>query len=399
MLSEKQMNRYAEVLIWALHTAGKTRFKSDDVILIRYDQSAVRMAEILQSKVLALGMNPVCKMGLTSRMEQNFYQKANGKQLVFQAPGEKELYEGLNGGLYLYAPDSLTHLSDIDPKRIAKATLARKPLRDILDKREEKGLFAWTLCIFPTNELARKAGLSLKQYTSQVVKACYLDKDDPVREWKKIYKDVQAIKEWLNRLEVKALHIESENIDLRVHPGERRRWVGISGHNIPSFEIFLSPDCRETEGIYYANQPSYRSGNYVEEVQIEFKKGRAIKARAKKGKAFLVKQLSVDNGARMVGEFSLTDKRFSKINKYMANTLFDENYGGRFGNCHLALGSSYSNTFDGDPATLTEKIKEDLGFNDSALHWDLVNTEKKTVTAELVSGKELIIYENGMFTH
>ena len=67
------------------------------------------------------------------------------------------------------------------------------------------------------------------------------------------------------------------------------------------------------------------------------------------------------------------------------------------GNCHIALGSSYSDTYDGEPAKLTKEIKRKLGFNDSALHWDIVNTEKKVVTAVLATGKKVIIYENGMF--
>ncbi|MBU2622885.1 MAG: aminopeptidase, partial [Proteobacteria bacterium] len=82
---------------------------------------------------------------------------------------------------------------------------------------------------------------------------------------------------------------------------------------------------------------------------------------------------------------------------FMANTLFDENYGGSFGNCHIAVGSSYSDTFSGDPKTLTGEIKKNLGFNDSALHWDLVNTEKKRVTALLAAGGKVTIYENGKF--
>jgi aminopeptidase len=59
-------------------------------------------------------------------------------------------------------------------------------------------------------------------------------------------------------MKVNRYHIESKTIDLRITPGEQRRWIGISGHNIPSFELFLSPDCRGTEGIYFANQPSFR---------------------------------------------------------------------------------------------------------------------------------------------
>ena len=106
----------------------------------------------------------------------------------------------------------------------------------------------------------------------------------------------------------------------------------------------------------------------------------------------------MDVGACRLGEFSLTDKRFSKIDCFMANTLFDENHGGKFGNCHVALGSSYTEAFDGDKAKLTKRLKERIGFNDSALHWDLVNTEKKQVTAHLKGGKTKIIYENGLFT-
>ncbi|MFH1351558.1 MAG: aminopeptidase [Pseudomonadota bacterium] len=399
MLTERQMDRYAEVLLWALKKARKGRYRKNDIILIRYDPAAERLAEILYPKILERGMNPVPRTALTFRMERHFFEKANPKHLVFQTPGEEDLYENLNGGIYLRAPESLTHLSRINPKKIGKATLSKKPLRDILDKRDEKGLFGWTLCILPTPELAKRAGLSLKQYDTQLIKACYLNKEDPVKEWNIIYRDAIAIKKWINSLEVKAYHMESEKVDLKIIPGKKRKWVGISGHNIPSFEIFLSPDCRETEGIYYADQPSYRSGNYVEGARIEFRKGKAVKVGAHKGGDFINKQLTIDGGASRVGEFSLTDRRFSKINKFMANTLFDENYGGRYGNCHVALGSSYSDTYDGDPAKLTKKMKKDLGFNDSALHWDLVNTEKKTVTAYLTSGKKMVIYENGMFRY
>jgi len=398
-LTEKQMDRYCDVLLWALRTARKEKFKNNDRVLIRYDLAAVGMAEILQAKLLDAGMNPILRMGLTSRMERNFFERANERQLVFLAPGEKELFNNLNGSIYLYAPESLTHLSHIDPKRIGKAAVSRKPLRDILDKRDERGKFGWTLCMVPTAELAKQAKLPMGQYTAQVIKACYLNKKDPVKAWKAIYQDAMAIKKWMNSMEVKSYHVQSENMDLRITPGQKRRWIGLSGHNIPSFEIFLSPDWRGTEGVYFADQPSFRSGNYVESVRIEFKKGKAVKIEAKKGRDFAIKQLSMDRGAKRVGEFSLTDKRFSKIDRFMANTLYDENYGGRYGNSHLALGSSYSNTYDGDPSRLTRERKRKLGFNDSALHWDLVNTEEKRVTAYLKSGEKIVIYENGMFKY
>lgn len=396
-LTKDHLNRYADALLWGLLKARTGRFKRGDIVLIRYEAPALSLVEILYDKLLDMGMNPIPRVGLTSNMERSFFDRANSRQLVFHPPGEKELYESLNGSIFICAPESLTHLKDADPKKIAKSLIARKALREILDRREETGEFGWTLCTFPTRELATNAKLTLAQYTNQIIKACFLDSNNPASKWETIYREAGAIKKWLNGMTVSYYHIQSENIDLRIRPGEKRRWIGVSGHNIPSFELFLSPDWRGTEGYYFANQPSFRSGNYVENIRLVFEKGRAVKIEALTGEDFTIKQLSMDRGAGRVGEFSLTDRRFSRIDKFMADTLFDENYGGRWGNCHIALGASFSETYNGNPAELTKAMKKSLGFNDSALHWDMVNTEEKIVSARLSDGKTVTIYENGIF--
>jgi len=398
MFTEKQLDRYADVLLWALKTARTKAFKKNDIVLIRYSTPALRLAETVYAKLLDMGIHPVMRTNPTATMEQNFFERSNNRQITFQPPGEKELFNHLNGGIFLNAPESITHLSHIDPKKIGKFAVARKYLRDILDARDQAGDFGWTLCTYPTKEQARHAKLSLKAYAAQIVNACFLNKTSPVSHWQEIYHGATSIKKWLNSMKVNFYHIESDHMDLIITPGEKRQWIGISGHNIPSFEIFLSPDWRGTKGIYFANQPSFRSGNYVKGVRLEFKKGSVVKIEAQKGKDFVVKQLSMDKGANKVGEFSLTDKRFSRISTFMANTLFDENYGGNHGNCHLAVGSSYIDTYSGNPKELTEEKKKKLGFNDSALHWDLVNTEKKRVVAHLASGGKATIYENGIFS-
>jgi aminopeptidase len=397
MLTEKNLEKYADILLWALQTAKKAAMKKNEIVLIQYDLPALPLAEILYGRLLDLGMRPVQRMAATCSMELSFYQKANPQQLTFIAPGDEELYKNIGGRIYLHAPQSLTHLKNIDPAKIGKAIVSRKPLKDILDTREELRRYSWTLCMFPTDELASQAKMSLAQYTTQIIKGCYLDKTDPVAEWKNIHKEITIIKKRLSSLPVKYFHMESAHMDLRITPGTNRKWAGVSGHNVPSFEIFVSPDWRGTEGVYFANLPSFRSGNYVEDVRITFAKGRAVKIEAKRGQEFVKKQLAMDKGACQIGEFSLTDKRFSHIDRFMAETLFDENFGGKDGNCHIALGSSYSDTYSGDPARLTTALKRKLGFNDSALHWDLVNTEQKTVTAHLTDGKKVIVYDRGVF--
>ena len=398
MLRAEHLENYADVLLWALQASRRTPLRNGAVVLLRYDLAGLPLAEVLYRRLVERRLNPVPRPNPTTPMQQDFYLHAGVKQLVFRTPGEKELCEALDGSIHVLAPDSLTHLADADPERIGMAATARKYLRDILDERERNGVYGWTLCLYPTPELARSAGASPEEYAEQVVRACRLDHAEPVQEWKRAHREIQEIRQWLASLGVRELRVESASMDLRLEPGEKRRWLGLTGHNIPSFEVYLSPDWRGTEGVYYADLPSYRSGNMVEKARLEFRKGRVVRAEAEAGGPFLVEQLSMDEGACRVGEFSLTDRRFSGIGRFMAVTLYDENFGGSHGNCHLALGSSYPATYDGDPADFTPELRERLGFNQSALHWDLVNTEPKTVTARLAGGRNVRIYENGEFT-
>src|SRR5690606_8240392 len=103
-------------------------------------------------------------------------------------------------------------------------------------------------------------------------------------------------------------------------------------------------------------------------------------------------------GADKLGEFSLTDARHSRITRFMAETLFDENIGGEFGNTHIALGKSYHGCYAGEEAELNdEKLAEQLGYNDSSVHTDIISTTNRTVTATLADGSQKVIYKDGQF--
>jgi len=397
MLNETHLQRYADVLLWGLRTARKKPFRKGEAVLLRFGPPALRLTEILHGRLLEQGLNPVLRFTPTPAMERDFYGLGRPRQLTYVPPGEAELCRSLGGSIMIYAPESLTHLGSVDPGRIARALVARKPFREILDRRDQQGLFGWTLGLLPTPELARQAGLDLPAYSRQVVRACFLDRPDPVAQWRGILQRARKVKRWLDGLAIDHLRVEGARTDLVVTPGDRRRWLGMSGHNIPSFEIFTSPDWRGTRGVFFADQPSFRSGNRVQGVELEFRRGRVVRATAAEGEVFLRRQLAMDPGACRLGEFSLTDRRFSRIGRYMANTLFDENYGGRHGNCHVALGSAYGDAFAGDPTELSTPLKRRLGFNDSALHWDLVNTGERRVTAGLKGGGSVTIYEKGCF--
>ncbi len=395
-----QNEKYAEVMIWALETARRNgKFKRYDTILLRSDLSALPLARAIYGKLLLRRFQVILRLNAPEDFSKEFYQRADNKQLSFIAAGEKEFQGGINGLISLRAPEDLTHLKQVDPARIAQSAVAHKPLREILDLREQKGLFSWTLCNYPTEELAKRAGLSLKEYANQVARACFLNEKDPVKKWKEVTKQITEIGQWLSALPIQTLRVESAHMDFEVLLGEKRKFIAGGGCNVPSFEIFTSPDWRGTRGVYFADLSSYRSGNYVKGVRLEFEKGRAVKADAEQGAEFVRKMLAMDRGAAQIGEFSLTDRRFSKITKFMADILYDENFGGKYGNCHVAVGASYADTFSGPQSKLDKKLKEKLGFNDSSLHWDLINTEDKTVTARLKDGTQQVIYERGQFLY
>lgn len=397
IFSKKQLENYADTLIWGLTAERKRPLKRGDVIIVRVQFDAMPLAEVVHRRLIERGLNVVFRYLPNPVIEKDFYQLSDKAQRVFVNDGEKEFYESAHGLIALNSPASLTHLKAVDPQRIAQVAIAKRPLRRIWDRREEQGHFSWTLCTYPTPELAKNARLSMKDYAAQIAKACYLDERDPVARWKKTYKDCTAIKKWLKSLPIDTIRVRTKSMDFETTLGEHRRFQGVSGANIPSFEVFTSPDWRGTRGTYYANLPSFRNGNIVAGIKLTFKDGRAVAVRAQRGEDFVKKTLATDRGASQIGEFSLTDIRFSKIDRFMADTLFDENFGGRHGNCHIAMGVSYSDTFDGDPAKLTEARKKGLGFNDSSIHWDIINTEDKLVTARLKSGKTVTIYEKGKF--
>ncbi|MBA4357641.1 MAG: aminopeptidase [Desulfovibrio sp.] len=397
MFSTDELKKYARTLWWGLGTARTSPFRPGDLILLRFDQLATPLAEAVFDLLMDEGMVPVVRQNLTSSMELSFYGKGSDAQITTVPPGDRELTAHLSGLISLIAPASLTHLAGTDSAKIGQGAVARKFLREIMEGREQSGDFGWTLCAYPTPEQARCAGISVEEYARVIKRACFLYDADPAARWAEVYAEVQRVKQTLSALDIRSLRVESAHCDLTLTPGAERRWLGVSGHNIPSFEIFLSPDWRGTEGVYFADQPSYRSGNRVEGVRLEFKAGRAVSVSAREGQEFVQKQLAMDEGAAQLGEFSLTDRRHSRIDTFMANTLFDENYGGVFGNCHVAVGASYADTYGGDQSQLDAELKKSLGFNDSALHWDLVNTEDKTVTATLKDGSRRVIYKSGEF--
>jgi aminopeptidase len=212
-----------------------------------------------------------------------------------------------------------------------------------------------------------------------------------------VQQEIETIKDKLDNLKIEKLFIKGANIDLEVKIGPNRKWLSGGGKNIPSFEIFTSPDWRGTNGHIYFNQPLYYSGKRISGVSLQFKDGLVVESSATENADALQEMIAQEN-ADKAGEFSLTDKRHSRITKFMATTLFDENMGGEFGNTHIALGNAYKDTFPGDMSAVTTEEWAAMGYNACPkVHTDIISTEDRTVTALLGDGSVQVIYKEGMF--
>ncbi|MBU2543211.1 aminopeptidase [Patescibacteria group bacterium] len=394
--SSKILQKYAEVLINCALNSGEG-IKPGEVVRLIVPDIAKPLALELQNTVLKSGGHPMLQI-IPTQLDKDFYTLANDDQLTFfPEPYLRERVKLIDHQVFIIADPDPFELKDIDPQKFIKARDAKKAYRDWLDDKENRNQFTWTAGLWAVSAKAEIVGLSLKNYWQQIIKACFLDKEEPIVEWQRIFKMQKSIKKSLNAMSIEWLEIKGPDVDLKVKLGANRIWNGGNGRNIPSFEFFTSPNWRGTQGWISFNQPLYRYGNVIKDIHLEFKNGLVTKAKAKTGNKFLQEMLKSPN-ADKIGEYSLTDKRMSRITHVMAETLFDENIGGPYGNTHLAVGRCYKDCYRGDPSLMSKEKWAEMGFNDSAEHTDIVSTTDRTVTATMTDGSQKMIYEKGKFT-
>jgi len=394
--SQEILEKYATLLVnFALNNG--TGLKPGETVQIAVPDIAKPLAKELNIAVLKAGGHPIVRLTPTG-FERDYYTYANTEQLThFPEKFLRAKAELLDHTISIIADPDPDILKGIDSKKIMLSREAQYPYREWLFDKQHRKKFSWTLGLWGTQAKADIVGLTLKEYWDQIISACYLDTPDPVSEWRQLTKMQKDIQIKLNELEIESVHVVGKDVDLTIKLGKNRAWKTGSGCNIPSFEHFTSPDWRGTNGWIQFNQPLYRYGNVIENVRLEFKNGRVVKSSASKGETVLKDMLATKN-ADKVGEFSLTDNRFSKITHTMAETLFDENIGGPFGNSHIAVGMAYKDCYKGDPATVEKADWEAMGYNNSSVHTDIVTTTDRTVTATLQDGSQKVIYKNGQFT-
>jgi aminopeptidase len=256
-------------------------------------------------------------------------------------------------------------------KQVAHAK-AKSALIDIQMVRQANNTLRRCTTQFPTFSYAQSAGMSLRQYADFLFSACKVDLDDPAAAWQQVQREQARLVDWLKGK--KAVQVHGKNIDLELSI-EGRSFINADGKvNFPDGEIFTGPVEDSVNGWVRFTYPAYFRGNEVKGVELEFRDGSVVGAKAQSNESFLIATLDTDSGSRRLGEFAIGTNR--EITEFTGSILFDEKMGGTV---HMAVGQGYGETGS---------------VNNSSVHWDMI--------CDMRDGGEIVVdgdlfYRNGEF--
>jgi len=300
-------------------------------------------------------------------------------------------------------PDGLRGINPKYFKAFAARIKISKPYRDAIDNKHQWCIAAvpgeaWAKKVHP--ELSKRA--AVEQLWKDILYTARADGEDPIADWEEHNRDLKARSKYLNDLHLRELRYHSANgTDFKVgliptaefHAGRDKTMQGVVyDPNMPTEEVFTSPDRRTAEGIVYATKPLSYQGQLIENFSVRFEKGRAVEVKAEKGQDVLEQIISMDEGCHYLGECALVPKE-SAIHQsglLFYNTLFDENAA-----CHLALGFGFDECVKGFENMTKEELYE-IGVNDAGNHTDfMIGSDDLSIDGVDEHGNVHPIFRNG----
>ena len=300
-------------------------------------------------------------------------------------------------------PDGLRGINPKYFKAFAARIKISKPYRDAIDNKHQWCIAAvpgeaWAKKVHP--ELSKRA--AVEQLWKDILYTARADGEDPIADWEEHNRDLKARSKYLNDLHLRELRYHSANgTDFKVgliptaefHAGRDKTMQGVVyDPNMPTEEVFTSPDRRTAEGIVYATKPLSYQGQLIENFSVRFEKGRAVEVKAEKGQDVLEQIISMDEGCHYLGECALVPKE-SPIHQsglLFYNTLFDENAA-----CHLALGFGFDECVKGFENMTKEELYE-IGVNDAGNHTDfMIGSDDLSIDGVDEHGNVHPIFRNG----
>lgn len=323
------------------------------------------------------------------------------------------LYEGMakayaNGAARLaISGDNPMLLANEDAAKVARANRANSTAyKPALEKISNFDI-NWNIISYPNPSWAKQVFPDLPEdeavhnLAEAIFAASRVNRDDPVAAWAEHNANLAKRSKWLNKERFSALHFTGPGTDLTVGLADDHEWHGGASKakngvtcnpNIPTEEVFTTPHANRVDGYVSSTKPLSHQGTLIDNIQVTFKDGKIIEAKASKGEEVLKRVLETDEGASRLGEVALVphSSPISASGILFYNTLFDEN-----ASCHIALGQCYSKCFLNGAELSQDEIKA-KGGNSSLIHIDwMIGSDKVDIDGIRADGTKVPVMRKG----
>ena len=314
--------------------------------------------------------------------------------------GERTLELGEERGATILLSGPLApHLyDDLDPERLGRDVFPRiKEWTTVINARTVNWCIApgpsdkWAQLVYPDLE----PDAALEKLWEQVMHVCRMDEPDPEAAWRERSSALKSVAERLTERRFDSMHLEGGGTDLTVGLLPTSRWIGggdetVDGiahmANLPTEEVFTTPDPERADGVVRATKPLYSQGRIIDGLTVRFEGGRAVQIDAESGAETLRAVVAQDEGGVHLGELALVDRegRIGPLNTVFYDTLLDENAAS-----HIALGSAY------EAAVAQEDVPR---INRSSIHVDfMIGSEEIDVTGITTNGERIPVLRQSVW--
>jgi aminopeptidase len=324
-------------------------------------------------------------------------------QLGYSPPWIVERYDELGrigGALLAVTGNPEPELfSDLDGERVGKARMKEVAEASL---RLSDGLCNWSIVAYPNEGWARTIfdEPDVERLWDAVAHAVRLDSDDPVTEWREHIARLQARAATLNERRFDHLRYRGPGTDLLIGLHPESEWQAALDHsngidhvaNMPTEEVFTTPDSRRVEGHVRATLPLQIQGNIVRDLEIRFENGRAVEVKAGTGEEVMRTHVATDDGAARLGEVALVDghSAVGETGLVFYDTLYDENAAS-----HIALGAPILQAVEWAGA-LSPEERVEMCVNHSSIHTDfMIGSNELEVDGVTTSGEAVPILRAG----